>query len=100
MIGNLGLAFTAPSGVTTIRAMYGGFLIGSGLVFGFAALLPSAQGFGLVAVAIVVGAILISRLIGLIVDRGVSGTQLTYAGIEVASLVLTALCFLLDGRSL
>ncbi|MEJ0043991.1 MAG: hypothetical protein WDM81_18035 [Rhizomicrobium sp.] len=46
MVGSLGIAFTAPSGVTAIRAMYGGFLIGAGLLFGLAAWDPRMHGSG------------------------------------------------------
>lgn len=99
MIGNLGLSFADASGATSIRAMYGGFLIGAGLLFGFAAVIPTAHSVGLGAIAIIVGAILASRVVGLIVDGALSRTQLTYAAIEVASLALTALCFVLNSWS-
>ncbi|MEJ0025374.1 MAG: DUF4345 family protein [Rhizomicrobium sp.] len=96
MVGSLGIAFTAPSGVTAIRATYGGFLIGSGLLFGLAAWDPRMHGFGLAALGIVVGAILASRLFGMVVDGGRAAIQLTYAGIEIASLIFTGLCLHVD----
>ena len=90
MIANVGLAFTDPGGAVAIRGMYGGFLIGSGLLFGYAALNPPMARFGLIALAIIVGSILASRVFGMVIGKTYPSIQLTYAMIEVTSFVLTS----------
>ena len=58
MISNVGLAFTNGGGAVAIRGMYGGFLLGAGLLFGISALKPDMAHFGLIALAVIVGSIL------------------------------------------
>ena len=69
--------------------MYGGFLIGAGLLFGYAALNPPMTHFGLIALVIIVGSILVSRVSGMLIGQTYPSIQLSYAAIEVTSVVLT-----------
>jgi hypothetical protein len=89
MVGNLGLALTSGAGATAIRAMYGGFLIGAGILFGYSAIAPGMDRFGLIALGTIVGAILAARVFGMIVDNAFVPIQITYAGIEVISSIAT-----------
>jgi hypothetical protein len=89
MISNVGLAFTNGGGAVAIRGMYGGFLLGAGLLFGISALKPDMAHFGLIALAVIVGSILASRVFGMIAGHIFPTIQLSYALIETTSFVVT-----------
>ncbi len=91
MIANVGLALTAPGGLVAIRGMYGGFLIGAGLLFAYSAAVSGMNRFGLVSIAIIVGSILASRVFGMVFGRTFPEIQLIYAALESTSFILTAL---------
>jgi Domain of unknown function (DUF4345) len=89
MIANVGLAFTNGGGAVAIRGMYGGFLIGAGLLFGISAFRPGMAHFGLIALAVIVGSILASRIFGMVAGYVFPAIQLSYALIEATSFVVT-----------
>lgn len=65
--------FANASGQTDIRATYGGFQIGFGFFLAWCAVDDARMRLGLVAVALVVGAVGLSRVFGIIVDGDFSG---------------------------
>jgi nitrate reductase gamma subunit len=93
MVAEFGVSLGGPDGATMIRASYGGFLIGEGLLFAWCALAPARIRFGLVAVALLTAPILLSRLLGMAVDGSSSPYHLAYGGIELIG-VSVALFFL------
>jgi hypothetical protein len=86
MLSRFGIALSDPAGKTAIRAMYAGFLIGAGLLFGFDALGDGARvRCGLQSVLILSGAILTARILGMVVDRSATPFHLSYAALEIAA---------------
>jgi Domain of unknown function (DUF4345) len=83
MVANFGIVLGGPDGATMIRASYGGFLIGDGLLFGWCAMAEMRNRIGLVAVVLLTLPILLSRLAGMVLDRAASPYHQTYAGIEL-----------------
>jgi hypothetical protein len=79
----------SPMAVVAVRGMYGGFLIGAGLLFDISAIKSEMAHFGLIALAVIVGSILASRVFGKVAGRVFPTIQLSYALIEVASFVVT-----------
>jgi Domain of unknown function (DUF4345) len=88
MVRSFGISLGGPDGQTMIRASYGGFLIGEGALFAWCALSPSRERFGLVAVALMTLPILLSRLIGMVIDGATSPYHQTYVGIELVGVCL------------
>ena len=93
MVESFGVSLDTPDGKTMIRASYGGFLIGEGLLFAWCALLPERVRFGLTAVALMTTPILLSRLLGMALDGATSRYHLAYVAIELIGVAL-ALMFL------
>ena len=93
MVENFGVALGGPDGTTMIRASYGGFLIGEGLLFGWCALSLVRVRFGLMAVALLTAPILLSRLLGMAIDGATSPYHKAYVAIELIGVGL-ALMFL------
>jgi hypothetical protein len=97
MVKSFGISLGGPDGQTMIRASYGGFLIGEGLLFAWCALSPERQRFGLVSVFLLTAPILTSRLIGMAVDGATSPYHIAYVGIELIG-VTVALVLLRRGK--
>ena len=79
------------SAVTDMRAVSGGVAVALGVFFGLCATRPSWVAPGLVLGAIVLACLATSRLIGFVVDGGVTGTQVSLATSEA---LVMALCLL------
>ena len=84
------------SAVTDMRAVSGGVAVALGVFFGLCASRPGWIAPGLVLGALVLACLAASRLIGFVVDGGVTGTQVSLAVTEVIFLVLSLLA--LRGR--
>jgi Domain of unknown function (DUF4345) len=93
MVEKFGISLSNPDAATMIRASYGGFLIGEGLLFAWCALSPDRLRFGLTSVAILTTPILLSRLFGMAIDGASSPYHKAYLAIELTSVCL-ALTFL------
>ncbi len=93
MTANFGLKLDSPDATTMIRASYGGFLIGEGLLFAWCAGSPKRVRFGLMAVALMTAPILLSRLLGIALDGATSPYHKAYVIIELIGVGL-ALMFL------
>jgi hypothetical protein len=91
MVAKFGIDLSDPNGKTLIRASYGGFLIGAGVLFGWCAAAPSRLQFGLVAVIALTLPILASRLIGLVLDGGTSPYHYAYVLIELLGVSAAAI---------
>ena len=87
MVAKFGIILSDPSGRTLIRASYGGFLIGAGLLFGWSALASERYQAGLTAIIALTLPILVSRLLGMVIDGSSSTYHLAYAGIEFIGVV-------------
>ncbi len=81
-------------GLTDIRANYGGFQLGFGLFLAWCA--RSRVSTGLLLTALVLGAVLLSRVVGLVTDGSVTSFHLSALGFEVT---LTALALWFYARS-
>ena len=77
-------------GLTDIRANYGGFQLGIGLFLAWCA--RSRVSTGLLLTALVLGAVLLSRVTGLVTDGSVTAFHLSALGFE-ATLMALALWF-------
>jgi nitrate reductase gamma subunit len=93
MTANFGLTLDAPDAKTMIRASYGGFLIGEGLLFAWCARSAARTQFGLTAVVILTAPILISRIVGIVLDGAASPYHKAYVAIELLGVGL-AIMFL------
>ncbi len=91
MVKAFGISLGGADGQTMIRASYGGFLIGEGVLFAWCAQSPARMWFGLVAVIILTLPILLSRVIGMIVDGSTSPYHQAYLGIELLGISVAAL---------
>lgn len=83
MVAKFGIVLSDPNGRILIRASYGGFLIGAGILFGWCASAFERFRFGLVAINALTVPILISRLLGLAIDGGNSAYHFAYILIEL-----------------
>ena len=93
----LGLAFQTSDGPVSLRAMYGGYLIGAGLLFAYFASRPDQRRLGLIAILLIVGPILATRLFGMWSAGSASPPQLGRAGLEAGSLIVTGGLLFLRG---
>lgn len=82
------------SGLTDIRANYGGFQLGFGLFLGWCA--RARVSTGLLLTALVLGAVLLSRVAGLLTDGSVTTYHLSALAFEVT---LTTLALWFYARS-
>jgi uncharacterized membrane protein len=80
-----------PSAVTDMRAVSGGVALGLGLFLGLCASRDEWVVPGLMLSALVLACMPVSRIIGFIVDGGVTGTQVSLAVFEAVALVLCVL---------
>ena len=80
-----------PSAVTDMRAVSGGVALGLGLFLGLCAARDDWVRPGLVLSALVLACMPVSRVIGFIVDGGVTGTQVALAAFEALAMVLCLL---------
>ena len=83
MVSEFGISLGGADGQTMIRASYGGFLIGEGVLFAWCALAQERWRFGLVAVALLTLPILLSRLLGIALDGATSPYHKAYVAIEL-----------------
>jgi low temperature requirement protein LtrA len=88
MVANFGISLGGGDGATMIRASYGGFLIGEGLLFAWCAASPARARFGLVAVVLLTLPILLSRLLGMALDGAGSPYHRAYVAIELVGVCL------------
>jgi Domain of unknown function (DUF4345) len=88
MVAIFGIDPGGPNGLTMIRASYGGFLIGEGLLFGWCAMAEARHRFGLLAVVLLTLPILVARIIGIAIDGATSPLHFSYVGIELLGIVL------------
>ena len=95
-VSNFGIALDGPDATTMVRASYGGFLIGEGMLFAWCAVSLERIRIGLFAVVLLTAPILLSRLIGMVVDGSTSNYHRTYVGIELLGIGL-ATWFLMRG---
>ena len=93
-----GVAPDRASALTEIRAVSGGVALALGVFFGVCAGRADWVTPGLLLGALVGGCLAASRLIGFVVDGGVTATQTSLAAAEVVVVVLCVLA-LLRGRS-
>ena len=80
-----------PSAVTDMRAVSGGVALGLGLFLGLCASRDDWVAPGLMLGALVLACMPVSRIIGFIVDGGVTGTQVALAVFEAVAMVLCVL---------
>ncbi len=85
-----------PSAVTDMRAVSGGVALGLGLFLGLCASRDEWVVPGLMLSALVLACMPVSRIIGFVVDGGVTGTQVSLAVFEAVAMVLCVLA--LRGR--
>lgn len=84
-----------PSGLTDIRATYGGFQIGFALFLFWSSRREQHHGNALMATALVFASVGLGRLYGIIVDGDISTFNLIGLAFET---VLTALCLTFYNR--
>ena len=88
MTANFGIRLDSPDAKAMIRASYGGFLIGEGLLFAWCAMSAERIHFGLIAIVLLTGPILLSRLYGILFDGATSPYHKAYIGVELLGIVL------------
>jgi hypothetical protein len=77
-----------PSAVTDMRAVSGGVALGIGLFLGLCATRADWVVPGLMLGAFVLACMPVSRIIGFVIDGGVTGTQVALAVFEAVAMVL------------
>ncbi len=80
-----GVAGTTPTGLTEIRAMYGGLQSGFGLLLLAAARDPRLSLAGLAAIAFVLPGLASARLLGVVFEGGLSGYTIGALILEISS---------------
>jgi hypothetical protein len=80
-----------PSAVTDMRAVSGGVALGIGLFLGLCAARDDWVVPGLMLGALVLACMPVARIIGFLVDGGVTGTQVALAAFEAVAMVLCLL---------
>jgi hypothetical protein len=84
-----GVAAVSPTGVTELRAMYGGLQAAIGALALVAALRRDLQRTALVALAFLAGGLFSARALGALVDGGLSGYTIGALVLEVGLTVLS-----------
>jgi Domain of unknown function (DUF4345) len=92
----LGLGFANQDGPTAIRAIYGGYEIGAGVLFAYSAANAQRVLFGLVAILAIIGPILAARLLGLWIDGVHSAAHPQRVAMEIVGLGITAVLLALS----
>ena len=87
LAGEAGLSANA-SGLTDIRATYGGFQLGFGAFLFHCAFSQSRQRAGVLALALVLGAVGICRTIGVLLDGEFGGFHQIGLGFEITVTVI------------
>ncbi|HVN86346.1 MAG TPA: DUF4345 domain-containing protein [Candidatus Binatia bacterium] len=87
-----GLSAT-PSGLTEIRAFYGGLQIGFGSFLFWCLRDRALTVAGLLLEMVGVGALGIARVLGMLIDRSPTGYHLTNLAVEVTTVALIAVAF-------
>lgn len=85
LAGAAGLTATTPTGLTEIRAMYGGLQAGFGVLLLAAARDSRLTLGGLAAVAFVMPGLALARLFGVMLDGGLSGYTIGALVVEIGS---------------
>ena len=88
MTGPTGFPALPPNALTDVRATYGGFQLGAGLFVLWAAAEPSRVPLALVLQVLTIGAIAVSRVVGILID-GSPNAALTFA--LASEILLTAI---------
>jgi len=91
-----GVVFQSPTGSTELRAMYGGLQAALGVLAVFGALRPTWVRPALVAIAFATAGLGSARLVGTLLDGGVSSYTTTALGFEFSS---AAIAFVLLHRA-
>ena len=94
-----GAAPSTSSGVTDMRATYGGVVIGLGLFVGLCARRPEWVRMGLIASLLVVASIGATRLGGIIADGSPNAFMIIFLALELLSVGLYAFALGQLGRS-
>lgn len=95
----LDLAAARAGGVNEVRAQYGGFFLVLGMTCALAAAGIVGLRFGLGAAAVTFGGVIAGRLVGLAVDRDISGygpTVRTLLVVDAAGCALAVAALMLD----
>lgn len=86
-----GVAPDGASSLTEIRAVSGGVALGLGLFYAMCTRRPDWHGIGLVLGALLGAGLAVGRITGFVVDGGVTGTQASFAIVEVVTVVVCVL---------
>lgn len=87
-----GVAFVSSTGSTELRAMYGGLQIGLGALSLAGALRASMTGSALLALAFLASGLGSTRLLGVLLDGGLSGYTVAGLFFEFVTAVLAIRC--------
>jgi hypothetical protein len=90
-VAPLDITIQAAQAKTEIRATYGGFMVGVGLLLLFTAVDTNAVRFGLVSVAVVLFSIGLTRLYGIVVDNTQASLQWQLLAMELIPAALAVL---------
>jgi len=85
----LGLAIEDSNGSVSVRAIYGGYLLGAGFVFALGAINTKYLKAGMLALLLIVSPILTARLFGLLVEQTIPVDQMLRVCMEAVSIVIT-----------
>lgn len=88
LLGGLGIELGSPTAVTEIRAFYGGLELGLALWFALASTRDEWLRPALFAQAVALGALMLARLLGMVVDGSAEPLMLLFAAIEAVGVVL------------
>lgn len=76
---------TSSSGITDMRASYGGMSVGIGVIMFLLAMNPQTIRMGLVSVFVVMFGMAFGRFLGILVDGDANSYMYIYLGLEVAA---------------
>lgn len=88
--GSLGLMIDAAGGSTSLRAIYGGWMIGVAILLLVSAYKTERVRFGLLAILCVISPVFLARIYGLLLEQFISTDQFLKLTMEAVSVIITS----------
>lgn len=91
-------AVTSSSGVTDMRASYGGMSAGIGVIMFLLATNPQTIRMGLVSVFVVMFGMAFGRFLGIVIDGNANSYMYVYLGLEIAASLVALVLMRLESK--
>lgn len=88
-LARIGLQASSFEGMAAFKVIYGGLMAAIGVIFLLGLVFKSMEKFSLLAIAIVMTALIVSRVASMLMDNASSNTHSVYMAIEIGELAIT-----------